>query len=335
MKKSLIALAVAGTFAAPAAFAATANVDVYGILDVSANNIDVKIGSSTSADAWQVGENGGTSGSRLGFKGSEDLGNGLKAIWQIESTISVDSTNSIGGRNTFVGLSGGFGTVLAGRHDTPEKISTGAMDMFADNTGDYNSTFTIIDTREQNVIAYMSPAMSGLTLMGAIVAGETSSNDSLMDHYSVAATYNNGPLSLAGGYTNISKGYVLSDVKVFGSSLTGFGPNGFTTTSDHDIFRVGASYTLGDLKLAAVYQDVDGDDVDGAGYTVGAAYTMGPIVLKGQWNSREDVLEGWTVGADYNLSKRTKAYVTYTDQEAESGSDVEISVFTVGVRHSF
>ena len=109
MKKSLIALAVAGTIAAPAAFAATANVDIYGIMniaiqDTDANNVDLDVVDNVS---------------RIGFKGSEDLGGGLKAIWQIEQGLNASTADqtAFGGkglRNTFVGLSGGFGTALIG-----------------------------------------------------------------------------------------------------------------------------------------------------------------------------------------------------------------------------
>lgn len=335
MKKSLIALAVAGVVAAPAAFAATGNVDIYGILDASVNHIDVDIEGVANFDQWSVGENYGNSGSRLGFKGTEDLGGGLKALWQVESTISVDSTSSVGNRNTFVGVGGGFGTVLIGRHDTPEKISTGAMDFFADQTGDYNSNLTIIDTREQNVIAYISPSFSGLTLAAATVAGEGTNggkNDGLMDHYSLAAMYANGPLAVSLAHTMISEGYNLGTLSAMGQPLAAVG----ATTDDHDIWRLGVSYTMGDIKVAAVYQDISGDNIDSAGWTLGAAYTMGPIVLKAQYNSREDVLEGWTLGADYNLSKRTKAYLNYTKQAEESGNvDIDLSALSAGVRHSF
>ena len=141
MKKSLIALAVAGAFAAPA-MAATSNVDVYGLMhfaieDTNVNGQDLQVTDRVS---------------RIGFKGSEDLGGGLKAIWQIEQQINATNsanttvttstatittsgghsythnhTASVGNgafggaglRNTFIGLSGSFGTVLMGRHDTP------------------------------------------------------------------------------------------------------------------------------------------------------------------------------------------------------------------------
>lgn len=130
MKKSLTALAVASAFVAPAAMADTSNVSIYGIVDLavgSTNNGAV----SASQVSSQV--------SKLGFKGSEGLGDGLSAIWQIEQQIDVDNSSAAGAKNTlatrnsFVGLkSERMGTVLLGRHDTPYKIATRKLDVFVD-----------------------------------------------------------------------------------------------------------------------------------------------------------------------------------------------------------
>ena len=105
----------------------TANADVtlFGHIDTSVDATDVDGGSD------DVNLNCTTCS--VGFKGSEDLGNGLKGIYQLEFAVDpAEDSMSWGGRNQFVGLAGGFGTVLFGRHDTPLKISTGKLDMFAD-----------------------------------------------------------------------------------------------------------------------------------------------------------------------------------------------------------
>ena len=113
MKKSLIALAVAGAVAAPAAFAATSNVDIYGIFGASVDIIDRD---NASEDEFKVS----STASRIGFKGAEDLGGGLSAIWQVETGLDIDGQNTTpngwGTRNTFVGLSSKtLGTVRIGR----------------------------------------------------------------------------------------------------------------------------------------------------------------------------------------------------------------------------
>jgi predicted porin len=340
MKKTLIALAVAGVVAAPAAFAATSNVDIYGIIDASANSVDVDYDGSKVVDNWMVGNVGNIDASRIGIKGTEDLGGGLKAIWQVESKLNVDAETSLGGRNTFVGVSGGFGTVLLGRHDTPEKLSTAKLDLFADSVGDYNFAGTIIDTRETNVIAYISPTFSGFHAAVAAVAGEqaTGPNDGLADHYSMAAMYENGPIYLGAGYTSVKAGYSVSLDDLMGVQTN----TGVTvTTDDVKMYRLGAGYTMGNLKLVGVYQNVDIDGAGGDiedGFTLGAAYGMGNITLKAQYNKREDLLKGYTFGADYNMSKRTKAYAVYTKQ-SEDGNDViddlNAKILSVGLRHSF
>ena len=114
---------------------------------------------------------------RVGVKGSEDLGNGLKAIYQLEFGINFGDNNIPGGanggvsiRNSFVGLAGGFGTVLLGRHDTPLKISTGKLDLFSDTMADYNGTVGFDDIRADNAVAYISPSFSGFSFMGAVVS---------------------------------------------------------------------------------------------------------------------------------------------------------------------
>ena len=339
--------------ASGAAFAATSNVDVYGTVDAGVTAIDAKINGVTLQDTVLVGGMpGNIEGSKIGLKGSEDLGGGLKAIWQIESTIDVDGTagRGFGTRNTFVGVSGGFGTVIVGRHDTPEKLSTGSLDMFADQTGDYNQSLTIVDTRENNVIAYISPDYNGFHVAVAAVAGEGDgvvgstetatqsniSNANGFDHWSGAAIYKNGPLHVSGAMTSLKAGYAIDLRDVTGQADTAIGAS--VTNADIDIYRIGLGYTMGDLKLAAVYQniDVDGVELFETGYTVGAAYAMGPITIKAQYNERENLLKGWTIGADYALSKRTTVKFAHTSQEEESGAvNAEVKMTTLNLRHNF
>ena len=136
MKKNLITLAVASTLAAAMvsapAFADTSNVTVYGVASLSYD-----LTNNGNASANQVSSNQ----SRLGLKGSEDLGDGLSAVWQIEQQINIDNSttnaNSFATRNSFLGLSSGsMGPVLLGRHDTPYKIASRGFDVFADTIAD-------------------------------------------------------------------------------------------------------------------------------------------------------------------------------------------------------
>jgi len=177
MKKSLIALAIASAVSAPA-FAATSNVDVYGVLNLSLNYVDP----DANIPATTIGQDTSTSitsnASRIGFKGTEDLGGGLAAIWQIESGFNADEqTGTLGNRNTFVGLSGGFGTVLMGNHDTPMKLLGRLVDNFGDTMADSRNILgassagglSAFDLRTKNTVAYVSPNWSGLTMAAAYV----------------------------------------------------------------------------------------------------------------------------------------------------------------------
>jgi predicted porin len=328
MKKSLIALAVAGLVSAPA-FAATSNVDVYGIMSIAIQDTDV------SGVDLDVVDNS----SRIGFKGSEDLGGGLKAVWQIEHAINATGTGGVnegangaafggsGMRNTFVGLAGGFGTALIGRHDTPYKIATGKYDIFADTIGDYNTGrvdgVALIngthDARGSNAIAYISPNFSGLTIAAAVVtsndaltingAGSSLNVGESVDVVSIAAMYANGPLTVDFAYQDVD--------------------------NYSDAWKVGVGYTFGDVTVGAVYEDSD-DAQKQEGWLLNAKYAMGPIALKAMYGQVDvGAADGdlWVLGADYALSKRTTAYVVYANGDNDVSDDV--SGWNIGVKHSF
>ncbi|WP_334156869.1 porin [Oryzomicrobium sp.] len=137
MQKKLIALAVAGLAAAPA-FAQT-NVTIYGVADATFDNVR-----ATSASSTAAGVNGNlgstnrvsSNSSYLGFKGSEDLGNGLKAVFQFENTVAFDAAGGVNtNRDSFVGLAGGFGTVVAGNLTGPTRALGAALDVNSGATG--------------------------------------------------------------------------------------------------------------------------------------------------------------------------------------------------------
>lgn len=341
MKKSLIALAVAGVVSAPA-FAATANVDVYGKLSYSLNVLDDQADANSDLQFT-------SNSSRIGFKGAEDLGGGLKAIWQVESTVNMDEGGGWGaGRNTFIGLSGGFGTVLGGKHDTPLKSVGRTVDMFGDGFADSRNVMGGgSDTRANNVVAYISPNMGGFAITAAYSTdlGDTANLGDAdgKDVYNLSGTYSNGPLYLGLAYGDGD-----------GHEVAGVGSH----------WRAAAGYTFGNVKLVGQYDSLEDDNSVNAAamngdydaWMVGASFTMGAMVFKGNYMTGEydgaggAEPEQWTVGMDYNLSKRTTVYGLYV-----SGEDItlgggaglgdrnascttcggDISGFSVGVAHSF
>jgi predicted porin len=348
MKKSLIALAVAGAFAAPAAFAATSNVDIYGKLHMSVNIYD-----DQADDISDVGFS--SNASRIGFKGSEDLGGGLKGIWQVESGVNLDEQGGTwSSRNSFVGLSGNFGTVLLGNHDTPLKLVGRAVDLFGDTLADSRNVMGGgSDTRADNVAAYISPSFSGFQIAAAyttdldVATGnvstgtaddylpKTNGNDREdMDAWNINATYTNGPLFIGAAYGD---------------------GDAHETLGLEEHWRVAASYAFGDLKIVGQYDDLTAEnDDDYTAWMVGAAYTMGPITLKanymaGEYDDSDAEPEQWTIGADYALSKRTSVYALYVDgdegvvlgkgagaSDQVGGADGDdVSALSVGVVHTF
>jgi len=315
MNKTLIAMAVAGVMAAP--MTAMADATVYGKIHVSIDSGDTG-GSDYGTNGvnkssglyWQ------SNSGRVGVKGSEDLGGGLKAVWQFESNASFGSgSTSFGGRNSYLGLAGGFGTVMGGKHDTPFKDVGRWFDLFGDQVGDsrniiqyiYGPTGKILgatdwDSRPDNVLAYKTPTFGGgFDVAVAYVLDDATDN----------ATALSANLKWKSGDFLVGLGYETHDY------------DGSDGASSADGMRVGVQWSPGAWKLNAFYQDTsDNGGVSGLDFGamgVGVGYTMGKNVLKAQYYmtdmsvSGEDNNDATTlaVGWDYNFSKRTTGYIAY------------------------
>ena len=354
MKKSLIALAIASAVSAPA-FAATANVDVYGRMAYSIDYVDTNDLVGDGADVVTGRDNV----SRFGLKGTEDLGNGLAAIWQIESALGGAT---LGLRNTFVGLSSkSMGTVILGRHDTPYKMATGNLDIFSDTAGDYNTIIgttangTIYDNRAPQIVSYMSPSWTGFSFAAAYMEVKLNENDPLQggaaaddnqQGYSVMGKYVNGPLFASLAYETFAGG-------LGGNSLS---------TEETEAFKAGLGVKLGALQLGAVYEMIDdnfaGSEDERDAYYMNAMYSIGAFDLKAAYGMSTDGDQGagnpstefdyYVVGADYNLSKRTKLFGLYTSLANGAGTDLaqsttgyagqlgqDVDIISMGVVHTF
>lgn len=330
MMKKILAAAIVTAFAAPA-FAATANVDVYGKLHLSINAFD-----DQAAGISDVGIS--SNASRIGFKGTEDLGGGLAAIWQIEQTVDMDEgRGNFATRNTFIGLKGGFGTALIGRHDTPLKSIGRTLDLFGDSMADSRNVMVDNNGRPDNVLMYTSPTFTGVNfaaLYSTGTANATAGEPDDTDFYSLSATYKNGPLFLGLGYED---------------------GDGLSTTVDK-AWRLGAGFTMGNMKFVAQYDDNNATtgNADSEAWMVGAAFTMGNVTLKANYMERDidntgNDPEQWTIGADYSLSKRTSVYATYangeyitvgsgagaSDRVGSGSTSGDISILSLGMVHTF
>lgn len=212
MNKKLLALAVAGACVAPEVMAQTANpVTLYGRVYVTYESVEAKGGTATPlARRNRVSDQS----SLLGVRGTEDLGGGLKAFFQLETAFKADQNDTaFATRNSGVGLQGGWGSVLLGRWDTPFKTATIAVDPFGDLTiGGITSAMSgsgiggvqgAFDRRDQNVVQYWSPNFAGFAFRGSYSANEGKTATTDPRAYSMSLTYTKGPFYVGAAYDEI------------------------------------------------------------------------------------------------------------------------------------
>ena len=280
MNKKLVALAVAGVFAAPVAVQAADNVTIYGTLNV--NFQSTKAGGATNpANNVSSRTAVSTDSSNIGFRGVEDLGGGLKAVFQCETSANVDGigVSGICSRNSNVGLSGAWGTLFYGNWDTPFKAVTYgtkvgdpflSTDVFAYQSimgspgfnyrsGGWvagtptNPTRTTVanvvtgfDIRASNSIAYWTPKWNGLSakLQYSATEFESASGAISPELWSAAVNYDVGGLSLLAAYERHNDGYALGGINP--AAPFKFGATAANsiagTTSKDTAWRVGAGY---------------------------------------------------------------------------------------------
>ena len=334
MDKKILSAAIIAAMAAPVA--AVADTTLYGQVHMSVGAVDDSYDDPASntlfgEDNMQVRNHA----SRLGVKGSEDLGGGLKANFMLEWGVNPDDGTDAGftRRNQWVGLSGdSWGEVRVGRHDTPLKMAQGGFDLFNDTDADIQGIMGISqgEIRNDNTLLYVSPSFSGFSVAGAAIAGEdtncdeagndgvgadcaalvpgTASSDDtgIADAYSLAAMYSNGPLFASLAYDDY-------DAQSGGGALD-------------TLWRGVATYKFGDFTVGGLYESGENEGTSGDKDVWGLSgkFSLGSIDLKAQYMTGEtengagvsdSEVDQWTLGADYNFSKRTTAYFMYTAAE--------------------
>ncbi len=302
MKKALLPLAIAAVLP----MSALADVTVYGKANVSVQMEDENGDSSTDVNS---------NASRLGVKGSEELTEGLKAIYKFEFEVQVDDGDKDGEtfsqRNIYVGLQGGFGTVIAGKFDTPLKVAQKKIDLFNDLEGDIKSLITNSDNRASNSVMYSTPKL--FNHVKASIDYIASEKDGVDDGVSTSISWSNKQFYVAAAFDQ--------DVEAEGT----------------DTYRVASQWKLGNLQLGALYEEEEpesGDSEDG--WVVSAAYKIDKVTLKAQYGESDMKSEGgetFSLGADYKLSKNTKLFAYLTDEEADNGLDKEYA--GVGIELKF
>lgn len=337
MNKKLLALALSA-IAAGAASAQTANVTLYGIVDTYVAS-ERRTGASVT-----VVQSGGISGSRWGMRGSESLGGGMNAVFVLEGGFAAD-TGALGqggllfGRQAYVGLNGGFGSVTVGRQYAPSfYVQCNADDSFggcltawsavANMNGFYANTL-----RPNNAVIYATPNMGGVTAALMWSAGESTVSTSAGRTLGANLQYKNGPLYAGLGY---------SDQK-----------NALATASDKHI-SFGATYNFGVAYAGIFYAEnksqtgVKSKPLVGSVTVPFGAARLGlqlAQVKTGSVKATSAALLG-----EYDLSKRTNVYAIFSQckdkgvrctADGNTGAITTLasgnssSAFGLGIKHKF
>ena len=336
MKNSTLALATASLLGIGTPALAQSSVTLFGVLDVGLRSIK-------NNDTQKRLDSSGLSSSRLGFRGVEDLGGGLRAHFWLEGGLNVDDGNASGQnwqRRATVGLAGGFGEVRLGRDKVPTQLNWDDFDAFG-NTGIGAITRLGVASgvvpaggsfgafsRANNMLSYLTPNLGGFFGQLSVAAGEGTVGNK---HTGFRAGYRAGGLMAALGYgstevsgtvdakeTNLGLSYDLKFMKLFGFfSRLDVGAAG------QDNFAIGATVPIGKFSLRASLGEMSGKD--------GIAGRDARLIA---------------VGGVYTLSRRTALYGNFsriantnTNFTVASGTALtrgnDSSGYDLGLRHSF
>jgi len=340
MKKSLIALAVLGSVAGVAQ--AQSSVTLYGLADVWFGSSKTEINGVGSSVTKVDGS--GLATSRFGLKGSEDLGGGLKANFQLEQGFNIDngtagnSTGTAGSqafdRQSWVGLSGGFGEVQFGKTwSSYDDIRSSANDNFNANVAASFNTWVGYNDRPVNSIKYISPTFGGFSGSVTYGLGEdklANANRKSSDLTSLGLQYANGPVFVGLAYQSEKDG--ATDTK-------------FTNT------LINGSYDFGVAKLVAGYNQAKDTAFAGdakakewnlgvevplaANLNLGLGYAQSKLELAGTDVAKST---GYTASLLYSLSKRTTVYGVLSQTKAKDipfTTEGKDTLYAVGINHKF
>lgn len=409
MQKKIIAVAVAGLVSG-AAFAES-NVTVYGVGDLTVENVRVSGTGATATDVPTKGRAANNS-SYIGFKGSEDLGSGLKAVFQLETAVTLgtnaDTNGGVGAhapasnqfgasRDSFVGLAGGFGTIAAGTVTGPYRalgtkvsysLGAAGVGYLGAVYGTIGGIKTSTDDRTTNALAYISPNMSGFSATVAYsfdankdnapaTAGAKALSGAL---WTLGLNYANGPVDVGYAHINAKDPQVARAAAVAAGAAAAPAAMLGIYTDKLTADRVAGKFSFGDTSVTALYDrqkysaDFNAFSTVAAGsgwvkrnaWQIGAGQKLGANEIYAEYGRAGNLKEStgdvadtkltqWTIGYNYNMSKRTlvKAYWTQLDNKAKSGANFynnavansgtagyvanngDLRAVGVGLRHSF
>jgi len=319
--KKIVALTLLA--AVSAAASAQSSVTLFGVVDAGVSYVKNGDEKMTSASS------NGLNTSRIGLRGIEDLGDGLKAGFWLESGFSPDTgttsdSNRFWNRRSTVSLIGNFGEVRLGRDYTPTYLGYTDYDAFGDNGVASSSKFDSslgtnrdTGTRADNMVTYLTPnSLGGFYSRISVAAGEGVDGKK----------YAGGRIGYATGPVDVSVNYGRTDVTPLG------GDDRFKT------YGAGASYDFNVVKVFAYYTQSKIDDLKLANYSVGATVPVGVGLIRAQFTHANasgttstgistdgDDANQYALGYVYNLSKRTAVYTTVARVQNKGNADFAVA----------
>lgn len=345
MRASSLILGMAALSAGNVAFAQSANpVTLYGRVYAVFDSVRANGGTAPVSARSRVTDRV----SLIGVRGSEDLGGGMKAFFQIESAAPPDAGGgTLGSRNSGVGLTGAWGSVLLGRWDTPFKVvHAAAVDPFGDTAAPDITAVTLnqgnFSRRENNVVQYWSPTAGGFSFRAHYSANEGKTATANPSLTGASLTYGAGALYLA---------YAWEKHKDQNGSTTAAGV-------DETGNAVSAYYRFGGLKLSGQSGRYKRTGTESQkSYMLGLDWTIGKHVLLaslqnskggGVTTAAQPKCDLVGIGYRYDFSKRTSFVADYTRIDNEVGNLCNFGTapltigagqdprgFSFGARHTF
>ena len=342
MKKTLITLAV---LAASGAASAQSSVTLFGVMDATVRFVDA----GSSGNLWQL-TNSGMAGSRLGFRGTEDLGGGLNASFWLEAGINNDNgtgvasnlNNAPGGvsptgtqgltfnRRSTVSLAGNWGELRLGRDYVPSFWNVGIFDPFGTQGVGANAIFsyaglalltggtlnvTNAGVRASNSIGYLLPNLNGFYGQVMLAMGEQSTKSAGLTTCPASPSAAGTPNACKsnGNVASARVGYASGPLDV----AYAWGGTTFAPSEQYVQQNIGASWNFGVAKLMGLWNQEKALSKTANSYMLGATMPIGAGELKASntWgSSTNNGLDGSMIalGGVYNLSKRTALYTTYS-----------------------
>jgi predicted porin len=363
MKKSLVALAV---IAAAGSASAQSSVQLYGLADIWFGQ--AKIDGTFAGDSldWKQTklDSGGVNTSRWGLKGVEDLGGGLKAHFNLEQGLALD-TGAAGGsfnRVATVGLSGNFGSVVLGKDWTPyHEMADLAKNTLRANISSQTTTWVGYNENPSNTIKYSSPTFNGFSGALSYSLGEDKQtldiNDDVLgkstDTLSLSVKYANGPLVVGYAHQTAQNqftavpGIILTGASLSGETLDAGELSVFAKVDGVETTYnlLTGSYDFGVAKLVGSFNRAQIEELKANEYQIGVDIPLAAnLTLSGGYAHSKLKADGdefaktrgFSAALAYALSKRTTAYAALNNTKLTAGDDeVKATVYAVGMKHSF